>query len=226
MRIPLVRDLAGRSVRFLKAAERGELIDVGCGTGAYLDRMRGLGWKVLGIEPGDDAVQAARQVYGLPVIKATMESAHVKPGSADAITLHHVIEHVPAPFETLTACAEALRPGGTLVLITPNPGSLAHGLFRSRWRGIEPPRHFQLFPLNTLARCVERAGLEVTKAWTTSSGARDLWLGSLQLTFGRPYKSALHNPVAFVSAWVFQLVEDLLIHQNRGEEDVVLAKKA
>jgi SAM-dependent methyltransferase len=225
MQIPFVRDLAGRSVRFLRADQRGDLIDVGCGTGAFLHRMRAFGWKVLGIEPDDDAVEAAREVYGLPVIKGTMESAHLKPRSADAITLHHVIEHVPAPVETLAACAEALRPGGTLVLITPNPGSLAHGLFRSRWRGIEPPRHFQLFPIDTLCRCVERAGLDVAKAWTTASGARDLWFGSLQLTFGRPYRSALRNPVAFVSAWVFQLVEDLLTRQNCGEEDIVLAKR-
>jgi SAM-dependent methyltransferase len=82
---------------------------------------------------------------GLDVRCGSLEEQGYTSESFDAIHLCHVIEHVPDPQGLLAECARLLRPGGKLVIFTPNISSLSHRIFRQDWRGLEPPRHLQVF---------------------------------------------------------------------------------
>jgi SAM-dependent methyltransferase len=167
-----LRELVGATVMWLHAARRGRLLDVGCGSGAFLTQMRALGWQVCGVEPDPAAARVARERYGLDVTCGTLEEAALPAHRFDAITMNHVVEHVPDPVATLRECGRVLQPRGRLVITTPNVESLGRRRFRTVWRGLEVPRHLQLFSVGTLAECAGRAGLRVEVVRSSANSAR------------------------------------------------------
>src|SRR5437016_9987878 len=95
------------------------LLEVGCHAGVLLDRFRGQGWSVSGVEPDGSAANFARSHYRLDVTASTLEDAGYDPGTFDAVVMLHVIEHLDDPAGTVGAIARVLRPGGFLVVETP-----------------------------------------------------------------------------------------------------------
>jgi 2-polyprenyl-3-methyl-5-hydroxy-6-metoxy-1,4-benzoquinol methylase len=171
-----LRELVGATVMWLSATDRGRLLDVGCGSGGFLKKMQDLGWEASGVEPDPSAARVAREHYGLDVTCETLEEAALSAGQFDVITMNHVIEHLPDPITSLQECGRVLKDTGRLVVTTPNVDSLGRRLFRTSWRGLEVPRHLQLFSVTTLAECVRRAGLHVQEVRTTANSAR--WMSA------------------------------------------------
>ncbi|MGL4651032.1 MAG: class I SAM-dependent methyltransferase, partial [Caldilineaceae bacterium] len=101
----------------------GRLLDVGCGDGTRLLRLRSLGWQVHGQDVDPTSVQVAR-TRGLTVVLGELVGADLDAGSFDAITMHHVLEHVLDPDALIRECHRLLAPGGVLVVTTPNARSL------------------------------------------------------------------------------------------------------
>ena len=160
---PLRRNEADGEVRHLSAVPNGRLLDVGCGAGGWLSLMHSLGWRVEGIDFDEHAVEIAAQ-NGLNVRLGGLEQQAYPSESFDAVVLNHVIEHLPDPVGTLAECFRVLRPGGKLVLFTPNSLSLGHVLFRDNWRGLEPPRHLHVFSMQTLPQTLAKAGFHKISA--------------------------------------------------------------
>jgi 2-polyprenyl-3-methyl-5-hydroxy-6-metoxy-1,4-benzoquinol methylase len=154
---PIRRGEVDAEVRFLPAVPQGRLLDVGCGSADWLVRMRDVGWQVQGIDFDPRAVDVAAQ-KGLAVKCGALEQQGYADGSFDAITLNHVIEHVPDPVATMRQCHRLLKPGGRVVISTPNNASLGHRHFGVDWRGLEPPRHLHLFSLPSMKQALQRAG--------------------------------------------------------------------
>jgi 2-polyprenyl-3-methyl-5-hydroxy-6-metoxy-1,4-benzoquinol methylase len=159
--LPLFHDWVGRLVMYLPAWERGRLLDIGCGNGTFLAAMRECGWDVLGVEPDPEAARLAREISGLHVVTGTLEEARLTANSIDAITLNHVIEHVPDPISMLEEICRVLRVGGKLVIATPNIESLGHRVSGASWPDLDPPRHLHLFSLRALRAVAEKAGLQI-----------------------------------------------------------------
>lgn len=177
-RVGLLRDIAGGAVMWLHGSGRGRILDVGCGKGEFLANMRNLGWEVVGVEPDPKAVNLARKQYDLDTYQGTLEEAGFPEESFDVITMNHVIEHLPDPISTLRECHRVLRPGGSLVAVTPNIRSLGFRLFGQAWRGLEPPRHLYLFSTETLRTAAESTGFRGLELRTTSRTARWMWIAS------------------------------------------------
>src|SRR4051794_38096998 len=115
--------IPGRAARFAEYLRQfptrpnGSLLDVGCGSGAFLLSARAAGWSPTGIELTEDAVQVARQQTSLPVVVGDLADEDLFPAEAfDVVTLWGVLEHVPQPDELMRACVRVLRPGGLLLL--------------------------------------------------------------------------------------------------------------
>jgi 2-polyprenyl-3-methyl-5-hydroxy-6-metoxy-1,4-benzoquinol methylase len=143
--------------RSLQWVPQGRVLDVGCGSGLWLMLMRQLGWRVEGVDFDDQSVSLARQ-QGLTIHHGSVEQQKFATNSFDAVTLNHVIEHVPDPVRTLTECARILRPGGQLVLSTPSGSALGHRIFKQHWRGLEPPRHLHLFNPASMRALLNQSG--------------------------------------------------------------------
>src|SRR5918999_2610156 len=110
--IPGFAALAERPVRGLPAGAK--VLDVGAGNGLFVAEARAWGLKAAGIELDKGAAAAGRRA-GLDLeVETAAERAAREPGTYDAVTLSHVIEHVPDPVGLLRDCARLLRPGGSL----------------------------------------------------------------------------------------------------------------
>lgn len=141
----------------------GRLLDVGCGAGTYLARMRELGWDVYGVDLSQDAARVAKERYGIPVEVGMLPEVRFPEGMFAVVTMSHVIEHVPDPLAHLAECWRILAPGGQLIIRTPNMVSFASRIFGKNWMALDPPRHLVLFTPSTLRACVQRTGFRVIR---------------------------------------------------------------
>ncbi len=133
------------SVRHLPPdCKPGNLVDIGCGNGEFLQIARALGWETWGIDLDPKAVETALKT-GATVTQGGLPDTGLPSERFDVVTLSHVIEHVHDPLATLKEIFRILKPGGQIWLATPNLNSFGHARFRSDWRGLEPPRHLVLF---------------------------------------------------------------------------------
>jgi 2-polyprenyl-3-methyl-5-hydroxy-6-metoxy-1,4-benzoquinol methylase len=224
--LPSARDEAARRVMWLTASMRGRLLDVGSGNGAFLARMRDLGWKVEGVEPDARAVDISRRRFSLDVFHGTLDQFTPPAASYDGITLNHVIEHVPDPIALLQRCESLLKPGGRLVIATPNVASLGARFFRSTWRGLEVPRHLCLFSKKSLTHLLSSTQLRIVVSRTPARSARWMWSTSSNAAAAHSGPSRIPKPIRSILPWIFQLVEQTAtLFVPVGEEVLLIATK-
>lgn len=226
-----LREVAEHAVMWLPVSRRGRLLDVGCGAGDFLTRMSDFGWRVTGVEPDEKARTAASaRLRGATVVGDLFDPA-LEPASFDALTLAHVIEHVADPEATLRRCAELLAPGGLLVCVTPNTGSLGARSFGAAWLHWDPPRHLHLFEPANLSKLVQQVGLDLQQVSTPGSTAHFVWQASTLIERrGRlpgARVSGKVSPSLFAESLGFWLLEYGLTRIGRpvGEEVLVVGEK-
>ena len=139
--------------------ENGTLLDVGCGNGRYLLTMRSLGWQVQGVELSEDGLKVCRSA-GLEVHHGELLSASFSADSFDVITARHLIEHVPDPHSFMAELARILKPGGKLIIETPNSEALGRVCLGPKWFANEVPRHLVLFSSISLLALAQEYGLK------------------------------------------------------------------
>ncbi|MEA2218663.1 MAG: hypothetical protein QOJ35_1289 [Solirubrobacteraceae bacterium] len=137
----------------------GRLLDVGAGRGRFVAQARAAGWYAHGIEPSQRGVEAARTI-GVELVRGGIDDADVPPGSLDAATLWHVLEHVDDPGAALARIASWLRPGGMLLVGVPNLASVQARAGGARWYHLDVPRHRTHFTVAGLDALLRAHGLE------------------------------------------------------------------
>lgn len=140
--------------------QRGHVLDVGCASGLFLERVREAGWRATGIEPSSTLCRYARERLGEPVeIECgTLEFTKLPQNSFDVVTLWDVLEHAPDPGDFLRASSGLLKSGGYLLLNVPHLDSVMARLLGSRWP-LLLPEHLHYFSRDSLLRCGSSAGL-------------------------------------------------------------------
>lgn len=203
------------------------VLDVGCGSGVLLARMQSLGWEAQGVEVDPGGVAAAR-ARGVSVHQGQLADAKFPNNHFDAVHSAHVIEHVHDPVGLLRECFRILKPGGKLVIITPNTASFGHKHFGAAWLNLDPPRHLMLFNQYNLRRAAEQQGFVVQRMDST---IRSAWVyGTLSREIqrtGRGEMAALGKPACLIFGVIFQLRERVLRWFNReaGDEVLLIATK-
>ncbi len=157
----------------------GRLLDVGCGNGDLLRAAQERGWEAEGLDFDPVAVEVGR-ARGLQVKSGTLASQHYETDAFDAIVMSHVIEHVADPIALLEECHRILKPGGRLLLATPNVDSQFHRRFGKHWFHLDPPRHLFLFGPHALKQAFTRAGFSKPPRCFTVLGVPQVY-GASQL---------------------------------------------
>lgn len=172
-----------RKFRYLNLQDiaKGKILDVGCGGGRFLNRMQRIGWNVEGIDFDAEATKKVAAKYGFTVHTGDLRSAQLTSNSYDVVVMSHAIEHVCDPASLLSEIRRILKSGGRLLLVTPNANSIAHRRFGAYWRGLEVPRHIQIFSLSGLELLVEKAGLTLEKSFSFAHGAEGIYYVSKEM---------------------------------------------
>lgn len=151
----------------------GRVLDVGAGQGENVAWLRDRGHDVVGLEPNPRAVEICR-ARGLPVIQGSLESAELETESFDTVLLSQVIEHLTDPVASLGVVRRLLRPGGRVVLLTPNVEGFPARLFGLEWAHWHVPYHVYLYGPGQLRRLLIASGFGVARLHTVTPG---YWLG-------------------------------------------------
>jgi 2-polyprenyl-3-methyl-5-hydroxy-6-metoxy-1,4-benzoquinol methylase len=182
--VPCVSPLTGRWGLGLRGASSASerVLDVGCGAGRMLERLRDLGMRDLtGVDPyGTSDSNSAHDPSGsLRLTRGLIEDA---PGTFGVIVLNHSLEHVEDPTGVLSSVRDRLSPRGFAVVRTPVVGYAWRRYGRS-WVQLDAPRHLTIFSARGLSECARVAGLAIESITYDStafqfSGSEDYVRGS------------------------------------------------
>jgi SAM-dependent methyltransferase len=144
----------------------GHLLEIGCAYGVFLQQAAPH-YRAAGIEIAAHAAQHC-QAAGLDVTAGVaspelLASLAERYGAPDVMVMLDVIEHIPAPHETLALMAAHLKPGGHVLITTGDFGSVLARATGKAWRLMTPPQHLWYFTARGLSRLAERNGLEVVR---------------------------------------------------------------
>lgn len=204
----------------------GKLLDVGCGAGRFLNRMRKRGWDVEGVDFDPQAARKVSERYAIKTHVGDLVACALPAESFDVITMSQAVEHLFDPRANLKECLRILKPGGLLVMTTPNVASRGAAMFGAFWRGWEPPRHLHLFSVASLRQLTEGAGFAVIEARSYSAGSAVVYRVSRANQLARDGVTA--NPLALL-AWSYrqELSEylDQKSARDTGQNVLVSARK-
>ncbi len=187
-----------RTVQMSVKARLSNVLDVGCGAGAFLDMARSAGLRTFGLELNPTAAEKAR-AKGHEIFDRLLPEvpADACPGGFDLITLFQVLEHVPDPVDILKQASARLKPGGYISIAVPSKS----GIYRfmpwdpHQW----PPHHISRWCLHDFKILSKQTGLRLA-----GSGG-DILVGSAikhTLLMRRRLASALGNrPHTTAGSW-------------------------
>ncbi len=138
----------------------GNILDVGCGTGAFLHTMKNANWNITGLEPDVTAREKALELYGLHLEK-TEEFFSLPAQTFDAITLWHVLEHVHDLHEYIEQLKKLLKPGGKLFIAVPNYTSYDAQFYKEFWAAYDVPRHLYHFSPQSMKTLLNPHGMKI-----------------------------------------------------------------
>jgi SAM-dependent methyltransferase len=156
------RDKAALVSRYVKLGARSRVLDVGCGAGTFVAKVR----KLFGAHA---AAVDFKDLSGSPWMKEVdfrcglFYEQRFGAERFDLVTMWHFLEHDYDPPRTLATARELLAPEGRLVIEVPRLDSLTWTLYRERWPGLQAPQHTVLFDRAALESMVRAAGLEIVE---------------------------------------------------------------
>ncbi len=163
---------------------RGRVLEIGCGRGLLLRELARLGHECHGTERSELAARRARATAGIHVCTKPLEECGFPEAYFDFVVLWHVLEHLPAPGQTLQLLAKLLKPGGVLYLEVPSLSSWQAQLSGRNWFHLDPDRHLFHFTADGLRQLLGRQHFHYLRRATLSLeqgpyGVLQSWLNGL-----------------------------------------------
>lgn len=138
-----------------------KVLDIGAGGGFFVKAARHIGFEAEGVELSEDAAAYGRNILGVPVRTGTFGEIDLPKASFDAVVMLDTLEHLRDPLADLGKARSVLKPGGRLVLHTPDLRSLSRLILGRSWAVFSPLEHLYYFRRKTLAALLRRAGFRV-----------------------------------------------------------------
>jgi SAM-dependent methyltransferase len=154
--------LSKRAKIIKKFKHSGRLLDIGCGSGAFINFMAtNLSFEVMGTEINKANIEFIEDHYSLDVRFGDIGELDLPIKQFDVITLWDVLEHIHDPKQMILNLNTFLKPDGLLVLRVPNLNSLDSKIFGRFWAGLDAPRHYFIFLENSISKLLDDCGYQI-----------------------------------------------------------------
>jgi len=162
---------ARRAQQYGRLLPRGSsALDIGCGTGFFLSTLRDeFGMRVRGIEPDPTAADYCERHLQLEIFRGVLEASPCSE-QFDLVSAFHVVEHIRCLPEFLALMRKRLRPGGCLVLETPNCAGSWNDI------GMFHIAHLQTFSPHSMANLCSANGFELVESGPLENDSLNLYL--------------------------------------------------
>lgn len=203
------------------------LLEIGPAFGVFAYQAKQRGYDVDVIEMDERCCAYLSDQVGVGVTRSDApDKALAALPEHDVIALWHVLEHLHGIPRVLEAAAANLRPGGILVIATPNPDAAQFGLMGSRWPHLDAPRHLALIPMQTLQDLGAKTGLEAAFVTTDDSDARS-WnrFGWQRLLMNRFRSSTMQRAMFVLGSGIAILASPFDRRPTRGAAYTMVLKK-
>ena len=166
--------------------KKGNLLDIGCGTGFFVTQAKADGWQVSATEPGQKPRKVAANSAQIQVAETIFDlEKQGRGGVYDLITMWHVLEHVHQLHETINWIKTHLKPAGKLIVAVPNHQSYDAEVFKEKWAAYDVPRHLYHFSADSMAHLMAQHDLKIESIKPMKFDAFYVSLLSTKYKFGQ-----------------------------------------
>jgi 2-polyprenyl-3-methyl-5-hydroxy-6-metoxy-1,4-benzoquinol methylase len=170
---------------------KGAILDIGCGTGAFLNTMQEADWNITGLEPDTVARAKAAALYDIQP-QEPGKLFELAPASFNAITIWHVLEHVHELHAYIKQIEKLLAPGGKAFIAVPNYTSKDADIYAAYWAAYDVPRHLYHFSPQSMETLLAQHGLKLAVV-------KPMWFDSFYVSMlSEQYKNGKGNIVKAV----------------------------
>ena len=139
--------------------EKGNLLDIGAGTGDFLSVAKNNGWNIIGIEPSDKAKTIAIN-KGVTFVD---QISNIADNSIDVVTMWHVLEHVPDLEHQISELKRIIKPNGSIIIAVPNFNSYDANHYKEYWAAFDVPIHLWKKKKTAIQKLFNEKNLRLTK---------------------------------------------------------------
>jgi 2-polyprenyl-3-methyl-5-hydroxy-6-metoxy-1,4-benzoquinol methylase len=189
-----------------KFKTKGKILDIGCGSGEFLNYFKHRDWETLGIEPAEKPREFATNKYGLSVFQEDQLN-FFEHQSFDVITMWHVLEHISTLDERIVQVKKLLKKDGLLIIAIPNSQSWDAKHYKEYWAAWDVPRHLYHFTKLSFSNFANKHDLKIHKTYPMKF---DSYYVSL---LSEKYKTGKTN---FVAAFINGFVSNISAKFNSG----------
>lgn len=140
----------------------GQLLDIGSGTGYFMNCMQQAGWQTLGIEADPGARKYSQEKFELDV-QDVDKLDEIPADSKNAVSMWHVLEHVHELQHYMQRIHQILKADGSFFVAVPNCTSSDAVHYETEWAGWDVPRHLYHFTPDSMQRLAEINQFEIVE---------------------------------------------------------------
>jgi 2-polyprenyl-3-methyl-5-hydroxy-6-metoxy-1,4-benzoquinol methylase len=195
---------------------KGDILDIGCGTGAFLNTMKKSGWNTIGLEPDAIASNKAKELYNIDA-KSPEELFNLQEKSFDAVTMWHVLEHVHQLHEYIIQLNKILKDDGVLFVAVPNYTSFDATHYKQFWAAYDVPRHLYHFSPQSMSKLLGMHSFEIVEI-------KPMWFDSIYVSMlSEKYKNKGNILKAFFIGMLSNVVT--LFNKNKCSSIIYVIRK-
>lgn len=200
-------------IQSLFTGHKGHLLDIGAGTGAFVNAMQQKAWKVTGLEPDEATRDKAFENYKLQ-LRSTDTIFDLPNNEYEVITMWHVLEHVHALKPYLHQCFKSLKQNGRLIIAVPNYTSYDAKFYKKYWAAYDLPRHLYHFSPKSMTTLLNEIGFELVSL-------KPMWYDSFYVSLlSEKYKQS--GKIGMIRAGFVGLISNLFAFRDASKGSSII----
>jgi 2-polyprenyl-3-methyl-5-hydroxy-6-metoxy-1,4-benzoquinol methylase len=170
--------------------KRGRILDVGCATGVLLKVAKLKGWEVYGVECFAKFANIAKKRLGKNIYHGMFEKVRFRDNFFEIILFYDSLEHMSNPQKVIKKVFEILKPGGYVVIVTPNTKSFSAKIMGKSWTHFKAEHLFYFSP-QSIKKILEENGLQTIHIGNTLKALSVSYMNSQFQSFPTPVLTPL-----------------------------------